>query len=177
MGTFFKAEYKTIGGVRHKLCRGVCHPEGAFVAEGDYYVNKSGRQAGTLYHLCKECVRARQGSEPNVVITQAWQNFVTELVNRLGAAETARRVGRSDTWVRSFRKRKTYMRRETARRILAALRDVRASGEVRHRDSIHIGAHLRGWTEKTPTARSHFYKTNGDKETEARRKFRQRTGR
>lgn len=178
MGEFNIAQYEVIDGALHKLCKGVSHREGAFVSIDNYYVIKSGRSKGQLYHICKECVRLREGAEPRVYLNQAWHNFVMELINRLGFAETARRLDRSDTWLREFRdKKKSYMLRETARRIITVLRDVRSANEVRHRNSIKSGAYIRGRPEKTPTARDHFYDTRSDHETGTRRAYREREGR
>lgn len=66
------------------------------------------------------------------------------------------------------------MRRSTARRAILALAEVRANGTVRHKDSIHHGAALRGRTEKVPITRQDFYRSQGDNDNELRRKSRSR---
>jgi hypothetical protein len=49
---------------------------------------------------------------------------------------------------------------------------MRRKGEVRHRDSIVVGASKRGWIEKVPEEQQDLYRPHGDRETEYKRKSR-----
>ena len=102
---------------------------------------------------------------------------ITELVNRLGINETARRIplGHSSLW--KYRNKKpTHIHRATAERILTALHTTRINGDARHKDSIQHGAIVRGHKEKIPKHRRDFYSKQGDIENEKRRNFRRTHG-
>lgn len=166
---------RVIDGVQHKLCRGPLHEAGgALLPLQSFWTIKRGPRAGKPFSRCVECERVVRGRDPKtsgvIEISRVWWIFV-ELQRRLGKAEACRRIGVSyNFWMRVEREIYLRMRRETARRAIAALYEARANNEVRHKDSIRYGAYLRGRKEKIPTHRSHFYKTHGDSDNERRRK-------
>ena len=64
------------------------------------------------------------------------------------------------------------VRKSSVKKGIEALRVVREQNIVRHKDSIRIGAYLRGQTEKVPTDRRDLYKSHGDDETESAKRYR-----
>lgn len=151
------AEYKVIDGELHKLCKGVLHRQGQFVPVTNFYRGRNSR-VERFRSSCIDCEFARKGSERSVVVTQVWINWIDEIVNRVGVLEGCRRMGVSDSWYRWVRRTKPQkMHRKTARKIVKALRELRADNIVRHRDSIIHGAEQRGHQERVPTHPRHFY--------------------
>jgi hypothetical protein len=96
-----------------------------------------------------------------------------ELQRRLGKAEAARRMGVNKSFWTTYDERK-YFVKDTVRRAMAVLAEARANNEVRHKDSIHEGAYLRGFTEKVPETRKDYYHPTGDSDLELRKRSRDR---
>lgn len=162
MGTFQVAEYKTIKRVRHKLCRGVLHPDGKFVPVTNFYPGRNNRKERHRSH-CIDCEFARKGFERNVVVTQMWTNWLHEIVSRVGVEEACRQLGMSNAWYRWFNRTKPRtMQRRTARNIVRVLRKLRANKTVRHRDSIRHGSAQRGHRERVPVTIRDFYRSRSD---------------
>lgn len=156
MGKKWVAEYRTIDGVLHKLCRGPLHPNGRFIPVSDYFVRPE--RKGRWRSRCIDCEFARKGYERNIFVTQMWVNWLDEIVSRVGVREGCRRMGLSPAWYRWFKRTKPKtMRKRTARKIVNTLRELRSQDIVRHRDSIHHGSAQRGHREKVPNHPRDYY--------------------
>jgi hypothetical protein len=170
-----KGSIVQIDGIPHKKCFGVLHPKGGvYLPLRSFWKFRKGPRAGLPFSQCIECERSNKnrGEASGLVpISKVWWIFL-ELERRLGRAETCRRIGVSHNfWMRVERRIYLNMRIATARRAIITLREVRLSGEVRHRDSIRHGAYLRGRKEKIPTKQEDFYHPSGDNEAEYKRKY------
>lgn len=164
-----RAEYKVIDGVLHKLCTGPAHRDGKMVPVSNYYPRSDAKNG--LRNQCIDCEYVRKGAERNVKFTSQWWAWITEIVNRVGVREGMRQCGLSEAWFRWAKKnRPKTMHRSTARKILKALQELRKNEIVRHKDSIHHGAYLRGHEEKIPISRADYYKSHGDGDTDAQRR-------
>lgn len=140
----YRAYYRTIQGVKHKLCRGRVHPEGRFVPVVDFYVGRD--REGGLRGRCKLCEsRSRDGGW---ISTGTIMPFLTELINRVGTMETARRIGMTDSGMRYMKKRGRYVQLRVARSIMHELTKAREKNEKRHPDSIQHGSAMRGHRER-----------------------------
>jgi hypothetical protein len=163
-----KAQYKVIEDQTHKLCKGVLHREGKWVPVHNFYMDRI-----WLRSWCKDCERehTRPGGEP-YVLRADYMFAITELINRLGKYEAARRCDiKWGSFWRIVNGKHKYMQRSVARRIIRALAEVRTEDEIRHRDSIRHGAAKRGRKEKMVTNRhTDIYKRHGDSDTESKRR-------
>lgn len=161
-----RAVYKTINGVKHKLCTGPAHREGKFVPISNYFMR--GDDKTTPRAQCKQCESIQRGSEKMMPYSEI-QFAVNELIYRLGKAETARRLGIKahtlSSWTNGSRR---SIHRRNARAIISTLAEVRAKGEVRHKKSIKHGASARGKEERQPRWRDDFNGPNNGK-TEIKR--------
>lgn len=161
--------FKLIDGALHKKCNGPTHSGWVWLPVTQFWKSKYSR----LRAQCITCESAVQNSETLIDISTVYF-ALDELIRRLGVAEAGRRVGISDKTVTTIHRKQVYkVKRKTARKIIAALHEVRQAEEVRHRKSIRHGAYLRGREEKTPQHRSEFYKPTGDTDLEFRRRYRQ----
>lgn len=163
-----RAQYKSIRGIEHKLCTGPLHRDGAWVPLETGFYRRQSRGKDLPRPECIACEGSRQNSEPRVPY-ERYKFAVEELVNRLGKAEAARRIGiRLSTLWEWRTKKQRFIKRRHARALVLALRDVRQRDEVRHRDSIRHGAGQRGRTEKKVTSKKHLYNSRGDSDKAAR---------
>lgn len=157
---------RRVNGRVEKLCRGPSHSEPVYLPISKFRSDGKGR----TYYRCRACETYASGGEPLVPMSDAYRAFLTSIINRIGKMETSRRLGISQQalWQLGRGKRKK-MRRSTARSIVTLYAELKASGEVRHKDSIHHGAAMRGHKEKVPTKRKHLYRKDGDIDTERKR--------
>lgn len=175
-----------------KLCKGPLHPLGKLVHVEDFYKRwRTDRKRADgsfreghweLHYICKPCQshkdktyrRSKKGvSELELVPRHRYDFAFEELVRKLGKAETVRRLGMSPTnFIPIHRKQRRRITRRTASRALMALAELRASGEVRHVDSIKHGSYLRGREEKTPQENNDFYSKQSDLESQQKRERR-----
>jgi DNA-binding Xre family transcriptional regulator len=164
-------EIRKIEGVEHKFCKGLPEThEGMWMPTKDFRVSRShGRLM--LYFCCKRCESYRRGAEQYVSASR-YQPFIIEIIRRLGKEEAARRLKMTSAALRNIRVGKTkHIQRKNARKIVLLLNELRDNNVVRHVDSIHHGAYLRGKSEKVPHNAHEFYDhSNGDDEISMRKK-------
>jgi hypothetical protein len=168
MPTGYPSQIKIINGVLMKFCCGPAHRGGKWIPITEfrtrYTLRTHPENLGAPRPHCKWCESARVGSERYVDVAKVRWIFI-ELQDRLGKRETARRLGRSVNWLWKFNHgRHLRMRADTVRRGIQLLREVRATNEVRHRDSIIHGAAARGRKEKVPQERKDFYASQSKKQ-------------
>ena len=164
-----------------KLCKGPAHDEPTLLpaTEKYFYVRKSVGREGQLVSRCRLCCNWERLKSPGLsgtVSHHVAEPFFREAVNRVGFSEAARRIDMSETGLRNILNGPPYRRvqKRTLRKCMLEVISMRRKGEVRHRDSIVIGAYLRGWKEKTPIERRDFYSQQNDSETELKRVSRNR---
>src|SRR5580765_7324061 len=161
-------DLKKIDGKIHKLCRGPTHKEPTYVP-----VTKFLRRAdGKPRPHCTACESHYHGSEQLVDFTSFYRGKLESIVNRLGKMEASRRLGISQAALWNLLNPKrggVKIKARTARSIIRVLQELNTSQEVRHKDSIHYGAYLRGKPEKPVTMKKHLYKVNGDEKAERKR--------
>jgi hypothetical protein len=121
------------------------------------------------------------GVTGRVPFSPQFQGWVISIYRRLGYSETIRRLGISERtltiWLGKNPKRSKplTLRKENAIAIVKLMDELRKSGEVRHRFSIHRGAKIRGEKERPVYRNSDLlHRSDGDADTEARRLRRQR---
>lgn len=163
----------------YKLCRGPAHDEPTLLpaTEKFFYVRKSSGREGQLYHRCRLCAnwsRLKSPGTSGYVPLYVALPFFREAVNRVGHMEAARRIGMSHNGLRDILKAPAYHKVQKGKLRLCMLEviSMRRKGEVRHRDSIRAGTHLRGGIEKVPRDFKDFYSRHGDIETEYKRNSR-----
>lgn len=160
-----------------KMCRGPLHRDGVWKPKTEFRFLK---KRGYFFSECRECERYRKAhrhKRPYKVFGYAYYEryawVFIEIVRRIGKREACRRIPMSyNTLWKTSTGRQRKIQKETVRRALLLLQELRASGEVRHKDSIAHGSYLRGRPEKIPTARKDFYVKHGDDDTERRRVYR-----
>lgn len=164
-----------IDGILYIECLGPLHGEGTMLPSS-YFSPKKSDGPNSYHYWCKRCRAHRRGYANVHVFAHRYQWIFVELVSRLGVMETSRRTGIpvatvSDAWTGKRR----HMKDGNVKRAIATLKEVRAAGEVRHKDSITRGAAARGEEEKTPTRDSDYYISTSDDEREKdRRRKRER---
>jgi hypothetical protein len=131
-----RAHFQEIDGVMHKACYGRLHPEGKWLPLTKFHQRRWANGNRGPRPNCKACDSAAKGAEQQVPFKRvAW--MLTELISRLGQAESARRIGVGHTtmwgWVHHP---PPNVHRRSARRIVLALHEARQRNEVRHRLSI-----------------------------------------
>lgn len=159
--------YKEINGVRHKRCAGLNHVGEAYLPFDYFYTRKSGNPRSC-------CIRCEGLDGRRVEFSAYYKGWTKSIVNRLGVMEACRRLEISDTTYRKWKKKppKTILRRH-ARSIVHLMRELRHTGEVRHKHSIRRGSAVRGETERPVQRQSDLYtKSGGDAENEYRRRRR-----
>lgn len=173
------SRWKTINGVKHKLCSGPGHDEPTWLPATDKYYYRHGSdhaaRPNALFSQCRLCVNWTKVKSPGL---QGWvpasvaRPFFLEAVRRVGIAEVARRMGVSDSTVALIvREKRQYVQKRTLRTLMLELISMRRKGEVWHRDTILHGSQLRGHTVKKPTERHDYYTSHGDDDNERRRKW------
>lgn len=169
-----RAVYREIKGQLHKLCTGPLHEEGEWVPSPDGFYQRVRKGQKMDRPECKACEAHRRGTSKYVPFHRV-KFALTELQHRLGIAETARRIHVAEQTIWKYNNGKTkFVQRRTAVKIFTALADVRAKGEVRHRDSIHYGSAFRGLKEKEIHSPMDFYKPHGDSQRAQAKKKRER---
>lgn len=169
--------YRTFDGEKQKLCNGPLHSEeGAWLREQSFWRHKNGKRAGKLMSRCIECEKTARGRHPRtsgfIPVSSVWWIF-REIVSRVGKAEGCRLIGISQNmWFRAERGVYRNMRRETARKAIVVLHDLREREVVRHKTSIKHGAAARGRKERVPIDLKDYYYSGTDADTEYRRKRR-----
>lgn len=118
-----------------------------------FWMHKSGKRKGKPMSQCQACQRVGKGRDPEsglVPINRVWFIFI-ELEQRIGRAETCRRLGISQNmWMRAERHIYKSMYRRTAKAAMLLLRELRNQDESRHPKSIRYGASARGKQERKP---------------------------
>jgi hypothetical protein len=164
-----------------KLCNGPLHGEnGAWLPLRTFWTHKRGARAGKPMSQCIACERVKRGRDPNSGLIEVDRVYFIfrELQYRLGKAETCRRLGISENlWYRLDNRIYKKMYRETARKAILLLKELRENRVVRHRASIRHGSLARGHREKTVGIGDHadkFYNGTDDHEAEYRRERRRK---
>lgn len=136
----------------------------------------------TWFTHCKPCHNTRLAIKRYGSVnarTVPWvqvRPFFIELVNRVGRAETARRIGVARSMVTKYMTDPPIrVLRRTAEAILVQTQEARSRGEVRHRLSILSGAQLRGRPMRQVDPSRDLYRPHGDNNAEARQRERLRT--
>jgi hypothetical protein len=165
------ARMKIIRGLQHQYCQGVLHPDGEWLPIGRFHEHT---KRGKLTHrrTCAECDEASGKMVPFVPFKDRHKAWLRSIVNRLGTMESCRRLGVHNKTLRHWQSNSppTRLRRKHAKKIVLLMRELRVSGEVRHRDSIHYGSTKRGAPEKLVTQRRHLYRPHGDDDTANKRR-------
>jgi hypothetical protein len=167
-------------GEKQRHCKGVTHPEGVWLLESKFRIGKKvhkGRRYMIRAMECMECYEAEGRPLPRVPFTSSYKAWVKSIVNRIGISESYRRLGVSEKAFQHWRGTNPpkTLTRHHARAIVNLMRELRETGEVRHRRSIRSGGAIRGFPEHVPRRNSDYYRPHGDNDTEARRKHRRLT--
>lgn len=117
-----------------KLCRGHFHAPGTLLPLDRFYVHRSGERQGKPFSECKQCwsYRRNRGGEGKgePVPIERFLPIVSELFQRIGQTNTARRIGVAvDTISRNRLSKKTSIRLSTFQAASKLLEEVRQSGE------------------------------------------------
>lgn len=164
----FRGLYKEIHGVMHKRCPSPNHEGERYLPDdGNYfYEKKNGPDSW--------CIRCRGNDGRVVVFSAYYKGWIKSIVARLGVMETCRRLGISYKTYWNWNKHppKT-IRRKQARAIVHVMRELRHTGEVRHRNSIKHGASARGHEERKVIRQADLYIKHGDNDAENRKRKRQ----
>lgn len=140
-----------------KRCNGPLH-KGKYIPLSEFWVHKTGVREGKPFSQCKHCKNFRRyGDTEHGLIPYTRVKFIfDELHNRLGKAETARRLGTSlsFSYRHSHGQHKT-VRMKTVANAIKVLKKARADREVRHKKSIRHGSAIRGRKERTVNELSH----------------------
>jgi hypothetical protein len=141
-----------------KRCNGPLH-KGEFVPLKEFWIHKGKWRTGLPFSQCKHCENYRKfGDTAHGLVPYSKVGFIfEELENRLGKAETARRIGVSTTFFYR-RRRQEYknVRIKTVIRAMTVLKECREKNEVRHKRSIIYGAAARGKEERAVNELSRF---------------------
>lgn len=171
--------FKEVKGVLHKQCRGPAHEEPTWLpATKEYfYFYKTGLYKGQIYGRCRRCINwsriKKDPSKSGVVPIDDIRPYFIEAINRVGLTEASRRIGMHYQNVREIAKgNRTKVLKTSAEKVIVAVYEMRQEDAVRHRDSIHFGATVRGFPEKTVVDRADLYRPHGDKDTQQQRKRR-----
>lgn len=169
-----KLQATIIGRVPHRPCNGPLH-QGLLVPVSKFHKNP-GKPLGIQFR-CIEC----QGYKQQVDFTETYKGWLRSIVARLGISETQRRLGISEHTLASWQGKDSNhpvpltIRRDNAISIVTLMRELRETGEVRHRKSIRRGATVRGEKERPVTRKQDLYfRSGGDAEAEAKRISRSR---
>jgi hypothetical protein len=133
-----------------KRCNGPLH-KGEQVPLDEFWKFKTGPRKGKPLSRCIHCRNFQKwGDLEHGLVPYTKVKFIfDELVNRLGKAETARRVGISLSffWRHDIREYHS-VRLRIVISAMRVLKECREKGEVRHKHSIIHGAAARGHQEK-----------------------------
>jgi hypothetical protein len=117
----------------------------------NFWYFKTGPRKGKPFSRCRACLNyQRFGDTMHGMVPYAKVKFIfDELTNRLGKAETVRRLGVSQNF---FYRRKIgnykYIRLATVAKAMVVLKECRENGTRRHKRSIRHGATARGREER-----------------------------
>jgi hypothetical protein len=141
-----------------KRCNGPLH-NGEQVPLDEFWIFKIGKQKGKPLSRCIACRNFQKWGdlEHGLVEYRKIKFIFDELHNRIGKAETARRVGVSLSFF--YRHRHGHYKMVRMRIAVSAVRvlqECRENGEVRNRRSIIHGAAARGRQERVVTELSKF---------------------
>jgi hypothetical protein len=141
-----------------KRCNGPLH-KGEYLDLSEFWVHKGKYRHGLPFSQCKHCENYNKfGDTAHGLVPYSKVGFIfAELENRLGKAETARRIGVSISFFYR-RKRQEYknVRLGTVINAMRVLKECRESGEVRHKRSITYGASARGQEERVVAELSRY---------------------
>jgi hypothetical protein len=167
--------HSVVGGIEGKVC-GICSE---WMPLTQFYK----RTTGGYHYDCKSCRRARDAerAQPRlrnhglVPFAPSVRNALEELINRVGKAEAARLCGWTKAMVSGYvHHPPRHVQKETAAMIFETLIEVRETGIVLSRGSIHHGSFERGHEVKPPMNGKEYYKPNGDLAAEYKRRSRAR---
>ena len=133
-----------------KRCMGPFH-QGEYVPLKSFWYFKTGPKKGKPFSRCRACLNyQRFGDTLHGMVPFAKVKFIfDELTNRLGKAETVRRLEVSQNF---FYRRKhndyKYIRIGTVARAMVVLKECRENDTRRHKHSIRHGAAARGREER-----------------------------
>ena len=140
-----------------------------------FFTFRNGPRAGKPFSRCSACCRVQKKRHVNsglVLVDKVFYIFA-EIEARIGRAEAVRRLGMSpNLWWRLDNRIYIRMEKNTVAKAMLLLRELRATKEVRHRDSIKYGASARGQPEKKVRTRQDLYRHKGQEErdVDAKRK-------
>ena len=168
-----------------KLCKGPLHPEGEWLpaTEEYFFPRKDDRvvSKNLLLSVCKKCRRYKdakdktRGNYGYIQVSRVRFIFL-EIENRIGRREAERRM---QVGVRKMKNvvegRQRYLEAHTVQKAITLLRELRETGEVRHREDIKYGRAARGLKEtKKVTSKDDLYRPHGDSDTETRKKWKRK---
>jgi hypothetical protein len=133
-----------------KRCNGPLH-NGDYIPLKEFWVHKSGKRKGKPFSQCRHCENYQKfGDTAHGLVPYSRVKFIfEELENRLGKAESLRRIGASYSF--AYHHRYGYhkgVRVAIVIRAIKVLQECRENGEVRHRRSIRHGSAARGHQER-----------------------------
>lgn len=166
-----KAKYAPvkIAGKLHKWCYGPTHPPGGELLLLSKFHKDRCKKYG-VHSQCAACNRAEQRVE-----FSKYKAWVESILRRLGFRESARRLEISERQLHEWLNHSPMtILRPNAVKIATLMLELRQTGEVRHRKSIHRGAKFRGEEERKVKGAHDLYKPHGDIDTENARIRRQR---
>lgn len=140
-----------------KRCNGPLH-QGKYISLDEFLVHKKGTRKGKPFSQCRHCKNfKRYGDTEHGLVPYNKVKFIfDELVNRLGKAESARRLGVSlSFFYRHGVGQCENVRLKTVANAMRILKNSRADGEVRHKKSIRHGSAIRGRAERIVNELSH----------------------
>lgn len=164
-------EKKVIDGKVYRKCFGPLHDEtNCWLPLEKFWKNRA--KSGGTRPRCAEC----KGVKQRVKFTPVYRGWVESIVRRVGVLEACRRLGIHDKTLRAWRSSKHphALRREHAIAIVSVLSELKLTEEVRHRDSIHRGATVRGEEERVVRRSNDLYhRATGSYDTEYKQRRRQ----
>ena len=161
-----------------RLCTGPGHDEPIWLpaTEKYFHQHKSGQRKGKMASRCRLCQnwnKLQSPGESGWIAASKVRSFFIEGVHRVGMMEFCRRAKINPGAVRKIIDGSTqHVQKRTTRKAMLEVISMRRKGEVRHRNSIRVGAHLRGWEEKEIKSWRDYYKPNGDTEMQRGRRRR-----
>lgn len=159
-----------------KRCMGPLH-QGEYVPLKYFWYFKKGPKKGKPFSRCRACLNyQRYGDTMHGMVPFDKVKFIfDELTNRLGKAETVRRLEVSQNF---FHRRKienyNNIRIGTVARAMEVLKECRENGIRRHKHSIRHGASARGREERVIEGlgrTADFYNSRSDIQNEYGRNF------
>lgn len=155
-----------------KRCMGYYH-KGEYVSLKYFYFFKSGPKKGKPFARCRLCTYYKRygNTEHGLILYDRVKFIFDELTNRLGKAETLRRIGVSRNFFIRRGENKS-IRAATVVRAMKVLQECRENDVRRHKRSIRHGATARGREEREIKGLGHhsdFYNSHFDIHNENRK--------